>query len=219
MMMMPLMPPKADFSKQLSIFTPQQLNRLPAGVQKVATQLSPYIDTDTIQQRIAVLAADINQTYADAEELIIICVLKGSFMFLSDLVKHLTVPTKVEFIRLASYGNSTHSSGKVKTVDLTLPSLEGKHVLILEDIIDSGLTVSFLISYLEGLHQTESLRLAVFLDKPDARKPEAAHIKADFVAFSVDNTFVVGYGLDFSGHFRHLPYVATYTGAPLTEAD
>jgi hypoxanthine phosphoribosyltransferase len=218
-MTLPLMPPQADFSKRLTIFTPEQLQLLPAGVQKVATHLSPYINEQTIQHRIAVLAEEMNRTYADAEELTIICVLKGSFMFLSDLVKHLTLPVKVEFIRLASYGNSTHSSGKVKTVDLTLPSLEGKHVLILEDIIDSGLTVSFLVSYLEGLHQTASLRLAVFLDKPDARKPEAAHITADFVAFSVDNTFVVGYGLDFSGHFRHLPYVATYTGEPLTDVD
>jgi hypoxanthine phosphoribosyltransferase len=204
--------------EKLTVFSAEQLTHLPTVVQQVATNLSLYIDEATIAHRIQALAQQLNTTYSGVAELTIICVLKGSFMFLSDLVKHLTFPVKVEFIRLASYGNSTQSSGKVKTVDLTLPSLEGKHVLILEDIIDTGLTLSFLVSYLKDLHQTASLKLAVFLDKPTARNSEAKHITVDFVAFSIENSFVVGYGLDFSGHFRQLPYVATYTGPPLTES-
>jgi hypoxanthine phosphoribosyltransferase len=205
-------------AEKLTVFSAEQLANLPQSVQQVATHLSLYIDETTIAHRIQALAQQLNTTYSGVEELTIICVLKGSFMFLSDLVKHLNFPVKVEFIRLASYGNSTQSSGKVKTVDLTLPSLEGKHVLILEDIIDTGLTLSFLVSYLENLHQTASLKLAVFLDKPTARKPEAQHITVDFVAFSIADSFVVGYGLDFSSHFRQLPYVATYIGPPLTES-
>jgi hypoxanthine phosphoribosyltransferase len=201
----------------LTIFSAEQLAHLSPAVAQVATHLNLYLNESTIANRVQALAQQLNETYEGVDELTIICVLKGSFMFLSDLVKHLKVPVKVEFIRLASYGNNTQSSGKVKTVDLTLPSLEGKHVLILEDIIDTGLTLSFLVSYLKDLHQTASLKLAVFLDKPTARKPEAQHITVDFVAFSIENTFVVGYGLDFSGHFRQLPYVATYTGPPLSD--
>ena len=219
-MMMPSQPTIIEQSatnKALTIFSAQQLGSLPQDVQQVATHLHLYIDEATIASRIEALAQQLNQTYETVDELTIICVLKGSFMLLSDLVKQLKIPVKVEFIRLASYGNSTQSSGKVKTVDLTLPSLEGKHVLILEDIIDTGLTLSFLVSYLENLHQTASLKLAVFLDKPTARNPEAQHITVDFVAFSIENSFVVGYGLDFSGHFRQLPFVATYTGPALTE--
>jgi len=222
MMMMTATPQPATIApaaqqSALTVFSPEQLAVLSPAVQQVATHLNLYIDKATIASRIEALAQQLNQTYENIDELTIICVLKGSFMFLSDLVKHLNFPVKVEFIRLASYGNNTQSSGKVKTVDLTLPSLEGKHVLILEDIIDTGLTLSFLVSYLKDLHQTASLKLAVFLDKPTARKPEAKHITVDFVAFSIENSFVVGYGLDFSGHFRQLPFVATYTGPALTE--
>jgi hypoxanthine phosphoribosyltransferase len=207
--------PYTTETKAMSIFSAEQLATLPPAVQQVATNLSLYIDETTIANRIEALAQELNQAYETVDELTIICVLKGSFMFLSDLMKHLKMPVNVEFIRLASYGNRTQSSGKVKTVDLTLPSLEGKHVLILEDIIDTGLTLSFLVAYLKDLHQTASLKLAVFLDKPTARKPEAKDISADFVAFRIENSFVVGYGLDFSGHFRQLPFVATYTGPAL----
>ena len=183
----------------------------PLSYEHVCKNLELYIDKAQLNVRIQELAMAINERYAGVEELTILCVLKGSFMFASDLVKYLNVPCQLEFIRLASYGDSMHSSGEVKSVNLTLPNLAGKHVLVLEDIIDTGLTLSFLMNYLRNLHHTESLALAVLLDKAECRKPEAKDIICDFVGFQIDNDFVVGYGLDFAGYFRNLPEIYRYS--------
>ncbi len=185
----------------------------PLSYEHVCKNLELYIDKAQLDVRIQELAMAINERYAGVEELTILCVLKGSFMFASDLVKYLNVPCQLEFIRLASYGDSMHSSGEVKSVNLTLPNLAEKHVLVLEDIIDTGLTLSFLMNYLRNLHHTESLALAVLLDKAECRKPEAKDIICDFVGFQIDNDFVVGYGLDFAGYFRNLPEIYRYIGA------
>ena len=185
----------------------------PLSYEHVCKNLELYIDKAQLDVRIQELAMAINERYAGVEELTILCVLKGSFMFASDLVKYLNVPCQLEFIRLASYGDSMHSSGEVKSVNLTLPNLADKHVLVLEDIIDTGLTLSFLMNYLRNLHHTESLALAVLLDKAECRKPEAKDIICDFVGFQIDNDFVVGYGLDFAGYFRNLPEIYRYIGA------
>jgi hypoxanthine phosphoribosyltransferase len=185
----------------------------PLSYEYVSQNLELYIDKTQLDQRIQAMALAINERYAGVEELTILCVLKGSFMFVSDLVKYLKVPCQLEFIRLASYGESMHSSGEVKSVNLTLPNLANKHVLVLEDIIDTGLTLSFLMNYLRNLHHTASLALGVLLDKAECRKREAQEIVCDFVGFQIDNDFVVGYGLDFAGYFRNLPEIYRYIGA------
>lgn len=167
-------------------------------------QLDIYLSELQIQQRVAELAEEINTVYADVPRLILIAVLKGSFMFASDLIKLIKVPCQIEFVRLASYGDGTTSSGSVKPVDLSLPTLSGEHVLIVEDIIDTGLTLHFFMDYLQSLHHTKSLRLAVLLDKTEARQKD---VKVDFSGFTVGNQFLVGYGLDFAGYYRNLPFI------------
>jgi hypoxanthine phosphoribosyltransferase len=185
----------------------------PLTLAHVQANLEPYIEADVLAERVRELGHAINQDYAGkVDELIILCVLKGSFIFMSDLVKHIEVPCQMEFIRLASYGDSLHSSGQVKPVNLTLPNLHNKHVLVIEDIIDTGLTLSFLVDYLKNLHQTASLELAVLLDKHECRKPEAQHLHCKYTGFKIDNHFVVGYGLDFAGYLRQLPAIFKYTG-------
>lgn len=166
--------------------------------------LDIHLSESQIQQRIAEMAEEINTVYANAPRLIVIAVLKGSFMFAADLLRHIKIPCHIEFVRLASYGDGTTSSGNVKPVDLSLPSMHGEHVLIVEDIIDTGLTLHFFMDYLTSLHKTESLRLAVLLDKVEARKKD---VKVDFAGFKVGNQFLVGYGLDFAGYYRNLPFI------------
>lgn len=162
---------------------------------------------EQIQSRIEEMADEINRLYQDTNVLVLICILKGGFMFLSDLAKRLKVPCQIEFVRLSSYGNNQKSSGTVKPVDLTLPNLNGRDVLLIEDIVDTGLTLDFFMEYLESLHTPKSLRLAVFLDKKEARQRP---VQADFVGFEVGNQYVVGYGLDDQGFYRNLPYIAHY---------
>ena len=167
-------------------------------------QLDVYLSEAQIQERIQEMAAQINATYQGCEKLMIIAVLKGSFMFVADLIRHIKVPCQIEFVRLASYGDGQTSSGTVKPVDLSLPSLSGEDVLIVEDIIDTGLTLHFFMDYLTSLHHTRSLKLAVLLDKKEARQKD---VQVDFAGFTVGNQFLVGYGLDFAGYYRNLPFI------------
>jgi hypoxanthine phosphoribosyltransferase len=174
------------------------------SIQYKPDQLDIYLSESQIQQRIAEMAEEINAIYANVPRLMVIVVLKGSFMFAADLVRQIKAPCHIEFVRLASYGNSTVSSGDVQPVDLSLPSLNGEHVLVVEDIIDTGLTLHFFLDYLTSLHHTASLRLAVLLDKVEARKKD---IKVDFAGFTVGNQFLVGYGLDYAGYYRNIPFI------------
>lgn len=162
---------------------------------------------EQIQRRVKELAQSISNDYADCEDLTVISVLKGSLLFVSDLIRHINLPLKLEFVRLASYGNDTKSSGKIKPVDLTLPNLQDKDVLVVEDIVDTGLTANFFTDYLRYHHQTRTLKLVSLLDKPVARTHP---INVDYVGFIVDNKFVVGYGLDYAGFYRNLPYIGYY---------
>lgn len=159
--------------------------------------------SDEIQARIKELASEINEYYK-GDEVTVVCVLKGATMFGIDLTKRLNMPLQMEFIRLSSYGNSTHSSGKVNAVDLSLPNLNGKNVLIIEDIIDTGLTAKFLIDFINNNFQTKSTKFCSFLDKRIARKTD---VKPDYYGFEMDDKFVVGYGLDYEGYFRNLDYI------------
>ncbi|MGE0200859.1 MAG: hypoxanthine phosphoribosyltransferase [Candidatus Melainabacteria bacterium] len=173
------------------------------------TAMMPYLEErfseSAIQQRIGEMAETINSWYPDCRELVVVGVLNGSVLFLADLIRKLNVPCHVEFVRLASYGDRTSSSGEVKPVHLNLPSLNGKDVLIVEDIVDTGLTLQFLHNYLSQLHATRSLRTVTFLDKPSARTQS---VPVDLSGFDVGNEFLVGYGLDYAGFFRELPFIA-----------
>ncbi len=159
---------------------------------------------EQLQQRVKELAETVNTEFANSNKLIIIGVLKGSVLFLADLMRHITIPCQIEFVRLSSYGNSTSSSGTVKPVDLTLPKLEGEDVLIVEDIVDTGLTMKFFRKYLTSLHEIRTLKLMTLLDKPEAR---TENVYVDYIGFEVGNEFLIGYGLDYAGYYRNLPFI------------
>ena len=162
---------------------------------------------EQLQERIKELASQMNSFYNN-EEVIAICVLKGAVMFAVDLIKHMAMPLKIEFIRLSSYGSSTKSSGNVNAVDIKLPDLNNKNVLIIEDIVDTGLTAKFLTDFINTNFSTKSLKFCSLLDKKITRKVD---IEPDYYGFEVGNQFVVGYGLDYDGYFRNLPYIAVNT--------
>lgn len=170
----------------------------------ISNKMKPLLNETEIQSKIKEIAQKINLDY-NKEEICVICVLKGSVMFCVDLVKHFDMPMRLECIRLASYGSSTTSSGTVRAVDISLPDLNDRHVLIVEDIVDTGLTAKFLLDFLATNFKTKSTKLCALLDKKCKRKVE---VDADYVGFEIDDKFVVGYGLDYDGLYRNLPYIA-----------
>lgn len=160
------------------------------------------ISDEEIALRIEALGQAITQDFAN-EELVVICVLKGAFMFTSDLIKKINRPISLEFISLSSYGDSTQSSGNVRLdMDITC-NVEGKNVLIVEDIVDTGLTISTLMKMLE-LRKPKEVRLASLLFKPSKLKHQ---VKIDYLGFEIEDKFVIGYGLDYAGRYRELPYI------------
>lgn len=165
--------------------------------------IKPYLTEEEIQEGIKSLADKLNELYGD-EEVYLICVLKGAVMFAADLAKRLTMPVKMEFIRLSSYGSGTTYSGKVNAVDIKLPELNGKNVLIVEDIIDTGHTAKFLIDFMNQNFHAKTLRFCSLLDKKARREVE---VDADFYCFDVEDKFLVGFGLDVDGKYRNLPYI------------
>ena len=165
--------------------------------------IKPLITENELQTGIKKLAEKLNEKYKN-EEVYLICVLKGSVMFMADLAKHLTMPVKMEFIRLSSYGSGTTSSGKVNAVDIKLPDLNGKNVLIIEDIIDTGHTAKFLMDFLNHNFKFKDIKFCALLDKKCKR---VANIEADYYCFEVDDKFLVGYGLDIDGYYRNLTYI------------
>ncbi len=158
---------------------------------------------EQVQEGIKKLGAELNKVYEN-EELYMVCVLKGAVMFATDLAKNLTMPLKMEFIRLSSYGSGTVSSGKVNAVDISLPDLNDKNVLIVEDIIDTGHTAKFLIDFMNHNFHPKSLKFCSLLDKKIKREVD---IDADYYCFEVDDKFLVGFGLDYDGQYRNLPYI------------
>ena len=155
------------------------------------------------QNAIKKLGEKINADYKD-EELFLICVLKGAVMFMVDLAKHLKMPVDMEFIRLSSYGSGFTSTGKVNAVDISLPDLNGKNVLIIEDIIDTGHTARFLMDFMKHNFKTKSIKFCSLLDKRIKREVD---IDPDYYGLDVDDKFLVGYGLDYDGFYRNLPYI------------
>ena len=162
-----------------------------------------YLSEAEIKVRVRELAEKINRDYGK-QEITAICTLKGSVVFYSDLLRHLRMPVVCEFLGMSSYGNHTTSTGEVKvTLDLTEP-LMGKHVIVIEDIVDTGLTLSYMLEYLNA-RKPASLRTAALLFKLEALK--AKDLKIDYVGFQIPSKFVVGYGLDYAEKFRGLPYI------------
>lgn len=166
------------------------------------TDIKPLFSADMIQARIKELADQLNNEYK--EEVYVICVLKGSVMFAVDLIKHLKMPVKLEFIRLSSYGSGTVSSGQVKAIDITLPDLNGKNVIVIEDIIDTGHTAMFLSNFFNHNFKVKSYKFIALLDKHCKRQVD---INPDMYGFEIDDKFLVGYGLDLDGLYRNLDYV------------
>lgn len=155
-----------------------------------------------LQNRIAEMAAQISKDY-QGREITAICILKGSFIFFSDVIRRIDLPLTCEFLGVSSYGKAKVSSGEVKvTLDINEP-LEGKHVIVFEDIVDSGLTLSYILNMLKA-RRPASLKCASLLVKPEALK---IPVQVDYTGFEIGNEFVIGYGLDYAGSFRGLPYI------------
>ena len=158
---------------------------------------------EEIRGRIKALAAQIDADYPEGEPLHFVAVLKGAFVFLSDLARAMPRPVTLDFIAVSSYGAATKSSGQVRLLkDLDIP-LEGRHVIIVEDIVDAGLTLSYLLEILRA-RNPRSLRTACLLSKPSRRQ---IAVPVEYIGFEIEDKFVVGYGLDHAGNFRHLPFI------------
>lgn len=158
-----------------------------------------------LQEKIKEIADKINEKYK-GEELCVICVLKGSAPFCMDLIKRINLPLNIEFIRVSTYKGDS-STGKVNHLDMTLPPLDNKNVLIVEDIVDTGFTADFLLKSIKLKNNTKSLKLVSLLNKKIARKID---VTVDYYGFEVDDKFVVGYGLDYNGFYRNLPYIGYF---------
>jgi hypoxanthine phosphoribosyltransferase len=170
------------------------------------------IDADALRSRIAELGEDISVAYA-GQDLLLIGVLKGAVFFMADLMRHLTVPCEVDFMAISSYGAATDSSGVVRILkDLDI-NIEGRHVLVVEDIIDSGLTLSYLMRNLEA-REPASLEICALLTKPDRREID---VPVRWIGFEIPNRFVIGYGLDFAERYRNLPYVGVLSDELMPE--
>ncbi len=161
------------------------------------------IDETTLQRRIAEMGEELNALYTDSDVPILVCILKGAFLFLADLVRHLRFRHEIDFMVVSSYGNATESSGIVRILLDLERNIENRHVLIVEDIVDTGFTLSYILRNLNARHPT-SLRIATLLNKPDRRRVD---VPLDFVGFDVPDEFVIGYGLDYAQQYRNLPYI------------
>ncbi len=168
----------------------------------MADKVSVLISEEDVEKRIREMAAQISEDY-EGRELRVICILKGSVYFCCALTKRITVPVTLDFMSCASYGNDTISSGNVKIVKDLDESIEGKDVLVIEDIVDTGRTLSCLMELLKDRHPA-SLALCTLLDKPDRRLNE---VEVDYTGFQIPDAFVVGYGLDYAQKYRNLPYI------------
>ena len=165
-------------------------------------RVTTLISEKELKERVTSIAAEITKSY-NGEEVKTICVLKGAVMFMVDLVKYLELPVKFDFMDVSSYGNDTSSSGNIKILkDLDDP-IEGENILIVEDIIDSGRTLFYLIEYLKSKNP-KSIKLCTLFNKPDRREFD---VEVDWIGFEIPDEFIVGYGLDYAQRYRNLPYI------------
>lgn len=168
----------------------------------MSEHIEVLVTKEDVEERISEMADEINRAYA-GKSLHLVCVLKGGAFFMCELAKHLNMPVSLDFMSVSSYGSATKSSGVVKIVkDLDEP-IKDKDVLVVEDIVDSGRTLSYLMEMLRD-RGPKSLHLCTLLDKPERRVVE---VNADYTGFQIPDKFVVGYGLDYDQHYRNLPYI------------
>jgi hypoxanthine phosphoribosyltransferase len=167
--------------------------------------LEVLISEDEIQRRVQELAAEISSDYAQAGELILIGVLKGAFIFLADLSRRLTIPRSIEFMAVSSYDNGDQESSAVRLVMDLRKNIEGKHVLVVEDIVDTGRTLNFLGELLAA-RKPKSVKTCALVRKPDRARVDA---EIDYLGFEIPDAWVVGYGLDYNEQNRTLPYIAS----------
>ena len=161
------------------------------------------ISEETISAKISELARTISSDYAGVDDLMMVGVLKGSFIFLADLSRRLTIPRSVDFMALSTYGNSTQTDGAVRMIMDLRRNIAGRHVLVVEDIVDTGYTISYLLRAL-ATRQPASLKTCVLVHKPDRRK---VPVQIDYLGFEIPDVWVVGFGLDWSERFRTLPFI------------
>jgi hypoxanthine phosphoribosyltransferase len=161
------------------------------------------LSTDQIQERIASLAREIERDHQGAETLHLVCVLKGAFVFLSDLARALRIPCTLDFMAVSSYAAGTTTTGEVRLLKDLDNALDGRHVVVVEDIIDTGLTLSYLLEIFKA-RGPKSLRTACLLSKPARRK---VNVPVEYIGFEIEDRFVIGYGLDYSERYRGLPYI------------
>jgi hypoxanthine phosphoribosyltransferase len=172
------------------------------------------VEAAPLSQRVRELGEELSRDYA-GRDLLLVGVLKGAVFFMADLVREITVPCEIDFMAVSSYGSGTDSSGVVRILKDLDANIEGRHVVIVEDIVDSGLTLSYLVRNLEA-RQPASLEVCALLTKPERRK---ADIECRYVGFEIPNRFVIGYGLDYGERFRSLPYVAALDESKLPDLD
>ncbi|MEK6714068.1 MAG: hypoxanthine phosphoribosyltransferase [Nitrospirota bacterium] len=163
----------------------------------------PLITQKAIEKRIRELGAKITADY-EGKDLLMICLLKGAYTFFADLVRNIQLPVMVDFMMVSSYGDRSASSGSISIIQELSSSIEGKDVLLVEDIIDSGLTLEYIYETLQA-KRPNSLKLCVLLDKAERRKHE---VPMEYIGFTVPNKFIIGYGLDYQDKYRNLPYIA-----------
>ena len=161
------------------------------------------ISEEEIQTRVSELAAQISSDYEGAEDLVLVGVLKGAFIFLADLSRQLTIPRTIEFIAVSSYGNGSESTGAVRLVMDVRGNIEGKHVLIVEDIVDTGHTLNYLMGLFES-HRAASVKTCTLVRKAERAEVE---ISVDYLGFDIGDDWIVGYGLDYAEQNRTLPYI------------
>ena len=171
-------------------------------------RVEPLITVEQLQARIAELGAKISEE-CEGEDLTLIGILKGSVPFMSDLMRAITVPVQIDFLEVSSYQGGMESSGAVRLVKDMRHNIEGKHVIIVEDIVDTGHTLRYLLEMFRS-RRPASMKIASLLDKPDGRVA-GEELVIDYCGFTIPNKFVVGYGLDLAGYFRNIPYVGVYS--------
>lgn len=167
-----------------------------------AAQPLVLVSEEDIRRRVGELAATIERDYAEADEILLLGVLRGAFIFLADLVRQLTIPRRIDFIALSSYENGSNFVGGVRLIMDSRINVTGRHVLIVEDILDSGRTLSYLLETFQARHPA-SLKSCVLVRKPGQEVP----VPVDYLGFDIPDEWVVGYGLDYGDHYRALPYI------------
>jgi hypoxanthine phosphoribosyltransferase len=162
------------------------------------------ISADAIQDRIVSLASEIERAYPEGEEIHLVGILKGGFLFMADLVRAMSERVTMDFMAVSSYGKGTTSSGQVRVLKDLDSNVEGRHVILVEDIVDTGLTLHYLQDLVKA-RAPKTLRTACLLSKPSRRKVD---VEVDYIGFTIEDHFVVGYGLDYAEKYRNLPYIA-----------